>query len=218
MQVYYLPIICPTWNKTDSMLLNVVSPERQKKIFKYVHDIDKKLSLYAALITRMGISVMTNSPARGLLFSHELDHKPLCLSYSNIDFSFSHTGNAILCCISSVSTVGADIEKIGLAPFDIMPQIFNPVEIEYIEQSQDYQKTFRFYEIWTRKEAYTKQLGIGIVCNPADINTLSAKNVSHIHTWKQDVYLCSVSANMSEEINKKLLSEEEVHKYYLELD
>lgn len=217
MQVYYLPITCSTWNKKDSLLLNIVSPERQAKITKYMHDIDKKLSLYAALISRIGISAMTGSPATGLLFTHELNHKPLCLSYPNIDFSFSHTRNAILCCFSSFSVVGADIEKIALAPLEIMHQVFNHAEIEYVEHSQDYQKNFRFYEIWTRKEAYTKQLGIGLVSNPADINTLSSKIVSLIHTWQQDTYLCSVSANTPEEINKKFLSQEDVYAYYLGL-
>ena len=53
MLVLYLSTISLEWKNIDSDLMQFVSKERRKKINQYFHVLDKKLSLYSALITRM---------------------------------------------------------------------------------------------------------------------------------------------------------------------
>lgn len=73
MLVLYLSTISLEWKNIDSDLMQFVSKERRKKINQYFHVLDKKLSLYSALITRIGLSVISG-----------LNHTELCFYYSSI--------------------------------------------------------------------------------------------------------------------------------------
>ena len=133
MQIYYLPIVSNVWEKKENLLLKYVSQKRQEKVLKYKYELDQKLSLYAALIVRMGISALTDICASDLQFSSQPNHKPFLLSDKNVDFNISHTKSAILCAISLNNSIGVDIEKIHLSPpLEIMSQVFHPKEIQYI--------------------------------------------------------------------------------------
>ena len=192
MYVYYLPITFSKWEQIDTYLFNYVSPERQEKITQFVFTEDKKLALYSGLIIRWALSNMIGISADELLFHSEPNQKPVLFPKSNIDFSISHTRNAILCCHSSNAFVGADIEKNITAPLEIMKYCFHPEEIEYVKNSSLNSANFRFYEIWTRKEAYTKAIGTGLSENLSSINTLNSYYTSNFHTWSEDDYICSI--------------------------
>ena len=83
----------------------------KKKIIQYFHVLDKKLSLYSALITRIGLSVISGLNHTELCFYYSSNHKPLFLSNPKYDFSISHSNGSIISCISANSPVGADVEK-----------------------------------------------------------------------------------------------------------
>ena len=68
MNVYYLPLDVSTWTPIDEQLLSAVSPQRQERIKKYTYAAGRRLSLYAALLSRMGISLLTGIPAKDLAF------------------------------------------------------------------------------------------------------------------------------------------------------
>mgnify|MGYP001624912330 CR=1 FL=1 len=79
--IYSLSFHESSWTRYDTSLLSFVSKERRNKILNYHFDIDKKLSLYAALLTRMEICNWT-----GILV---LNHKKslylfLCLKFISI--------------------------------------------------------------------------------------------------------------------------------------
>lgn len=97
--------------------MQFVSKERRKKINQYFHVLDKKLSLYSALITRIGLSTISGLKHTELYFSYSQNHKPLFLSKPKYDFSISHSNGSIISCISANSPVGADVEKISYPPF-----------------------------------------------------------------------------------------------------
>ena len=107
----------------------------------------------------------TGASVSNLQFSLDSNNKPILVSYPNINFNFSHTHNAILCGIACNNSIGVDIEKINTPPLTIMNKVFHPQEIEYVSQKDIIQKQIRFYEIWTRKEAFAKQLGIPYYTN-----------------------------------------------------
>lgn len=215
MHVYYLPINSLVWDKIDSQLLKYVSQERREKVLKYVFVHDQKLSLYAELLTRMELSQITKIPATELLFRSTNNLKPLLLSVPAVNFSFSHTRDAILCCISLDGAVGADIEKLESAPFEIMEHVFHPEEIHYVQSSAVRQKDLHFFEIWTRKEAYLKKLGLGLSQNPEAYNTLSPAISADLHTWQQDQYICCVCGKNAASIKLNLLFEEDIRKYFM---
>jgi len=76
-------------------------------------------------------------------------------------FNISHSGNYVVVAFNQSAEIGIDIEhKIEL---DIEPLTFflHPTEIEFIKNATN--KVEAFYYVWTRKEAYLKALGTGII-------------------------------------------------------
>lgn len=197
MYTYYLSFTSNAWTPTEDILLTYISPERRLRIFRYVHTVDRKLSLYAALLARMALLKHTSLTMDELQFQYKPNHKPVLLTNSSIDFSFSHTRNAILCCVSTNNTVGADIETFGEAPYQIMNMVFHPKEIEYISSETKNEAQKRFFYIWTRKEAYTKRKGTGLVCDLTNINTLDPSIAASLHSWEIDNYICSVCGDFT---------------------
>ena len=209
------------WNETDSFLSNFVSINRQKKIQQYVYDIDRKLSLYAGLLVRMSISQLTNTTPNNLVFGFRERYKPCLLSYPTLEFNLSHTRNAILCCVSSKSMVGCDIEQIVDPPFEIMKDVFHYDEIKYIYSSPYSDAAITFFKIWTRKEAYLKQTGIGLDSNLYSYNTLSPNLSSLLFTWQSDSYICSVCGNDLNDLNEhifKQVSESDIINFFQMID
>lgn len=212
MQIYFLPITDPTINYADSRLLQLTSQVRRERVLKYRSDLDKKLSLYAEAVSRMGFSQATGVPAWDLEFCYREQHKPTVKNAPDYDFSYSHTRSAILCAITEAGKIGADIEGLREAPYNIMKKVFHADEIEYAENGNPSLKNQRFFEIWTRKEAYTKYLGIGLTTKLSEINTLSPDLTPHFKTWRQNEYVCSVFSD-KEYCEPQILTEETVYQY-----
>lgn len=250
MFVFYMPL-SSSWIPEDSLLLEHISPQRREKVLRYRRIPDRRLSLYAALTVRMGLSRLSGLPASQLAFDCPSGKKPVCLTLPSWDFSLSHTEGAILCCIAgcqkegkvrcekvdcekaackkmrcekvSCEKVGCDIEGLAPAPLEIMPRIFHPEEIAYIQKGSPADQNQRFFQLWTRKEAYVKQLGTGITDDLNRLNLLngltteSASNLliesttkptiklltestteplsTFLHTWQEDHYICTVASS-----------------------
>lgn len=80
----------------------------------------------------------------------------------SIKFNLSHTNDLIIATFSENSEVGIDIEDRNKDFLDIMPEVFTYKEIEMINQCGKKDRLNNFYVIWTRKEAITKAMGLGL--------------------------------------------------------
>ncbi len=214
MYTYFLSLTSDIWTPTENILLSCVSPERRAHIFRYVHTVDRKLSLYATLLTRMTLLTHTTLTAKDLHFRCQENHKPVLLSDSPIDFSFSHTRNAVLCCISSDTTVGADVETCLKAPYEIMDTVFHQEENAYVSTATEPEKQKRFFRIWTQKEAYAKRNGTGLVCDLTNINTLNPSISSSLHSWEIENYICSVCGSFLTPPLLKTVSTEDIFYFF----
>ena len=128
MKIYYLPLDSSGWKPADQQLMTFISPKRQDKIRKYMQVSSQRLSLYAALTARMGISLLTGIPASELAFQADSGQKPVCISAPDADFNFSHTRSAVLCCVSSKGSVGADIDRMRAATLKLLRRFSHPEE------------------------------------------------------------------------------------------
>ncbi len=196
MDFYLMKQTQQYWNSDCDKLLSYLSSNRQKIVKRYRFEQDQITSLYAGFLARLGLAKALHCKNEDLLFVNKRWHKPY-LDTSNlpdnpyIDFSFSHTRNAVLLGITRSGHIGVDIERISDAPLHLMPSIFHPFEIAYVEQASSDCKNRRFLEIWTKKEAYTKCIGIGLAADLPAINTLACPLSEQMYTWTEDNYLCS---------------------------
>lgn len=74
-------------------------------------------------------------------------------------FSVSHTDELAMCAIAFDIDVGADVELLREYPRDIL-NCFTLAEAEAICMSAD--RSAKFFEYWTLKEAYLKARGLGL--------------------------------------------------------
>ena len=201
LKICCLPITDDAMTPEDMVLLDYVSPARRERVLKYRFDKDRKLSLYAALLARKMIAEMTGADPRQLTFAEDPRHKPYVIGYPDIHFNFSHTHGMVLCAVSDEGEVGADVEELRPAPLQVMRKVFHPEEIQYVlGDNMTEGRSERFFEIWTKKEAYTKYLGTGLVIETDQINTLD-KNLEHSFLmFRESSYqmsVCSLSCNQS---------------------
>ncbi|MDC7734552.1 MULTISPECIES: 4'-phosphopantetheinyl transferase family protein [Bacillus] len=173
-----------------------VSNEKQEKIKRYRFDIDKKLSLYAELLTRTIICRNMDIENKDIVFDITYYGKPMLRSVSKFEFNISHTRNAIAVAISDYP-IGVDIELIKNAELNIAERFFNNNEISYITENTSYQDK-RFYEIWTKKEAYIKCIGKGLSMNLNSFNSLDHKIPSYFYNVNRAEYVISVCNGMRE--------------------
>lgn len=117
------------------------------KVFEYC-EANQKKHLAAAVkeLEAMGAESISYLPSG----------KPVA---ENLFVSISHSNGRCAVCVSE-KEIGIDIEKIAYRDFDkIVRKIFGEKEREYYGNNKSPQV---FYEIWTRKEAYSKISGEGI--------------------------------------------------------
>lgn len=209
--IYNLEISNPSFSVNEANLLSILSNKRQQKVLSYYFEIDRLLSLYSALVVRMCLSKITGIPYNKLDFSYTDLGKPY-LNNSNIFFNLSHTKNGILLAVSTDSDIGADIENVQIIPpYNIINDIFHPAEIEFIHKTPTSLQT-RFYEIWTKKEAYLKYLGTGLTSNMKDFNSLNLSG--YIYTYNFNSYVNSVYCKNSSPISKYTILQEDIFQYY----
>lgn len=102
-----------------------------------------------------------NEDGNKLKISRNQYGKPYLVEYTNIHFNISHSKGAIACAVSD-RPVGVDIERIRKIDFRIVRYFFSQQEKDYIFADSE-STDLRFTEVWTKKEAYLKFLGTGIL-------------------------------------------------------
>jgi 4'-phosphopantetheinyl transferase len=94
------------------------------------------------------------------------DNKKPYVEKSNLDFNLSHSSDCFAFAISGYENVfvGVDIEvlreDLGIEP--IINNYFHKNEISFVLNSELKTQHQKFYEVWTRKEAFLKMIGTGL--------------------------------------------------------
>ena len=117
--------------------------------------------------------------------------KPYFVEYENLKFNISHCENLITIAISDTE-IGIDAEMIRNINFNIINR-FSGEEKAYIEE--DPQK--RFFEIWTKKEAFAKYKGDGIKKGFSSFNILNPVISGLLKTFYFDEYIVSVCSEQN---------------------
>ena len=142
-------------------LLPLVSPQRREEALRYVHTHGRFCCLksYEMLLELIGAVSPTldyTCPA----FIYNEHGKPSIPNRDNLQFSISHTKNAIAVALSS-QPVGIDVEQIRQASPALIEKTMNASERQQIAESAHPDATFT--ALWTRKEAVLKLQGTGII-------------------------------------------------------
>ena len=148
--------------KTEYVMLNGVKyadvsgyardlpPKRREKIERLRFEKDKLLSLTAGMLIRNRIG---NTP-----LSENEHGKPY--ADGGQFFSVSHSGECVVIAVDD-REIGIDVERLPDRDYlQIAERFYHPNELAYVRRAEDSARAFTY--VWTRKEAYLKQIGIGI--------------------------------------------------------
>ncbi|MFP3155738.1 4'-phosphopantetheinyl transferase superfamily protein [Lachnospiraceae bacterium ZAX-1] len=212
LNIYYLELKSTVFTNNDKNLLHYVSKQRSEKVLRYRFDIDRLLSLYGELLTRMTLSQIIGTSTSNLDIHTDSNRKPYLHDFRDYHFNLSHTRNCILLCISNNCSVGADIEKISNPPYEISNNCFHPKEKEFIDSGIPQEKAKRFFEIWTKKESYLKKCGTGLTTNLTKINTLSLPVYYQMYHYGN--YISAICSDINHTGFRSEVSQLDIIKYY----
>lgn len=191
-----------------SYLLSHISQERATKIDRYHFDIDKKLSLYSELIVRLIACKILDTDNSSLCFETKKLGKPFIREMEDFHFNISHTKNAVVAAFSS-NEVGVDIERVREFDEKIVKRFFTENEQQYV-LSEEKNANQRFFEVWTKKEAYVKYLGDGLNISMRSFDVFSPEVANNLITYfKEDYIIITCTEQKYEDFKIITLSEEE---------
>ena len=133
-----------------------LSLSRKKRIDRLTAPDSRKSSLAGELLVLQTLKKEYNID--GVIECDEKG-KPY-LKGNKIFISIAHSGEYVACAVDE-SPIGIDIEKIRDINFKISNRVCTEEEKEYLFE-HEMEKLYRFYEIWTAKEAFFKMQGTGI--------------------------------------------------------
>lgn len=158
---------------------SLMSEEKRRRVNRFRFEDDKKRTVVGEMLVRRAISKWRSVPEDSIVFAIAEHGKPYAKDL-NVEFNISHSADIVVCVVDD-NPVGVDIEKIRSVDLNTAKRIFKEEEIQYIfgcaPDVEDYNHYIsdavlqRFFEIWTKKEAYGKFLGVGIF---AESNTDAA--------------------------------------------
>lgn len=176
--------------KTFATLCSFISEEKKKKIERFHFSVDRKLSLYAELLVRILACEELRLPNRKLHFTKNDYGKPHLSGSSCWHFNISHTRSTIAVATSN-NEMGIDVEKVQNAELSIAERFFTAAEKRYISEN-GLLTDKRFYEIWTRKEAYIKSVGKGLSIPIDTVDTMKPSISTQLQTFRHSDYVVSV--------------------------
>ena len=162
--------------------------------FKHISDYNVYVAVHALL--RIELSKIMGIKAKSIRISESETGKPFIADF-DLPFSLSRTKNMFAFVIGKHDQIlGIDIEQ-------IKPEIdFKNISLNYfsIEEQQsilslknDADQKRTFFEIWTRKEALLKALGVGLSNDLVKVHVLEGENVldllgkqNNYHSFKID--------------------------------
>lgn len=182
-------------NKYTTQNLENVFPLRYKKAMSYKNIKDRKLCLGAGILLHYVIGLKESDikvNEYGKLYSDKLN------------FSISHTEDTVVILTSDSFDVGIDIESPDRDASKI-ETLFHQNELEAVKN-----KKLTCIEVWTRKEALLKYLGIGLTTKLSDFDTskdvLDIKNEEvRIYTYSTKTLVISCVTDSKDIFNQNLL-------------
>lgn len=164
------------------------------EISRYKNHSDRRLKLYGKLILKKFYE------ENGIEFNWSKIHiqsggKPYYIDAKK--FNISHSGDYVAVAFSD-EEIGVDIEWVTQFDIESVLSYLHPLEAEYVKHSTDLRNDF--FKIWTRKEAFLKAIGSGVVDGLHNENCLhnelTYKGKWYIHSLKisaaYQIALCTI--------------------------
>ena len=164
VKIYVLELISPICDKDESFFLSKLDSS-EVKILPSSGRKNFELSLIGRVLAKKVVSDEALTPIKNVLTGKTKLGKPIIKSPNNLDLdiSISHSGSYLVVGVCNGGKLGVDIEILKSIDFAVLRNCLSTSEEMYIDSGKGMtQRLENFYEIWTRKEAYSKTIGTGL--------------------------------------------------------
>lgn len=189
MNLIFLITACQrTDDRTYAVLKEVFGSEKLNKNPK-LPEIKRRLSLLGELVTRAVLSELTGLEMSSFIRREQLHGKPYFEGFEDFYFNISHSESFLAVAVAD-GNVGIDIEAVKEPDLSVVKRLAVG-EREYILENPEL-GAMRFYEIWTKKEAFLKRTGEGISCLLSSFDVTSEEIAKSIFYFTENGYTVSV--------------------------
>lgn len=176
----------PIDSATFQFLLRFSPPEKQQRILRQRVKQNADTMVSGGALARYMLWTAFRIPLAARI-SYGKFGKPYLPDYPDAHFNISHSGKYVACAIYNQS-VGIDIQIVEPYHFNVAKRVCTSEGLRAIEASDD--PAVEFARIWTRKEAYLKMLGCGLLDKTALIDTNTLKGIA---SWRYEDAWVSLS-------------------------
>lgn len=171
-------------------LMGTLSADELERAGRFRFEPDKKRFIAARGILRNILGRYRNTDPGKIRFGYTPAGKPELVSGSGaLHFNLSHSGAFALYAIALHRAVGIDIELIryDMEVEEIARKFFSENEIGALRQAPESRLHDVFFQYWTRKEAFVKAIGKGIVfpMHEVDVSLANGTDLSPV-AWPGD--------------------------------
>lgn len=149
----------------ERQLTRVLSADEQQRAGRYLRSRDRSRFILRRGVLRSILGHLVDSDPAALVFEYSPQGKPsLAKPLPDLQFSASQSAGLAMVAVTAKRRVGVDIEAIRAVPEaeHIAARFFTTSERESISALPERAQSQAFFGVWTRKEAFTKAVGLGL--------------------------------------------------------
>jgi 4'-phosphopantetheinyl transferase len=140
--------------------LALLSPEERERAARFRFETDRRRFIACRAAVRRLLGAELGRPPESLTFVYGPHGKPALSGETSLRFNVAHSGPLALLALTDGIELGVDIEAIrpDLATSEVAATVFTGAERAQLLGPN---RVDRFFQLWTRKEAYLKAIGEG---------------------------------------------------------
>jgi 4'-phosphopantetheinyl transferase len=145
-----------------------LSSEERSRRDRFMFERDQRDFAVAHALLRRELAKHGDRPPKEWTFTSNTYGKPALpdeiTAETHLSCNLAHTNGLVACAVAHEASLGVDVEAIDrrIDPLSIADRFFAPAEVAALERCSESERTVRFVEIWTLKEAYVKAVGDGL--------------------------------------------------------
>jgi 4'-phosphopantetheinyl transferase len=162
-------------DQSDQDLCGILTQDEAARASRFHFEVDRRRYIKGRAMLRILLGRYLDTPPDEIRFQYGNHGKPEIAAPQDsrdLRFNFSDSGGLALIAVGSGSALGVDIEKVRPLPdfLDIATRFFSGREVQAILAVSQNKRQEAFFACWTRKEAYLKATGNGLLYPLSDFS------------------------------------------------
>ncbi len=152
----------------DELFLDLLTPDERERAGRFHLLIHRQRFIATRGILRTLLARYLNATPQELRFRYGPHGKPDLtgeLADAGLRFNQAHSDGLVLFALTRNREIGVDVERMHRSTMngEVAQRIFSPKEVAVLEALPADLQSEGFYNCWTRKEAYLKARGRGLI-------------------------------------------------------